>query len=187
MPDGHRTSRHRGLLTEVDRSQVESPFETDLPHRLAAIYPADHWYWQGNATRLADRKANISSFGVRSRRRPRFADCARAQRRAGAAAPLAAVDGRLDDGQPRADGAYLFWPLVCALGMLILGHWGPETKGVPMERMEELFSGPWWKQDLERQGRPRGGTAVSQVLVLGEGLGGEGQAFRAGRACVTGG
>ncbi|RYP92880.1 hypothetical protein DL770_001051 [Monosporascus sp. CRB-9-2] len=56
--------------------------------------------------------------------------------------PLAAVDGRLDDGQPHADGAYLFW----ALGMLVLGLWGPETKDVPMERMEELFGGPWWRK-----------------------------------------
>ncbi|RYP64190.1 hypothetical protein DL771_008881 [Monosporascus sp. 5C6A] len=99
----------------------------------------------GNAAGLADRKANISSFGVRSWRRPRLADRARAQRRAGAAAPLAAVDGRLDDGQPHADGACLFWTLVRALGMLVLGLWSPETKDVPMERMEELFGGPWWE------------------------------------------
>ncbi|RYP12218.1 hypothetical protein DL767_011423 [Monosporascus sp. MG133] len=90
------------------------------------------------------------------------------------AAPLAAVDGRLDGGQPHADDAYLFWALVCALGMLVLGLWCPETKDVPMERTEELFGGPWWKRDLERQGRPRSGAAASRVLVLGEGLDGEG-------------
>jgi len=42
-------------------------------------------------------------------------------------------------------GAYVFWAVVCAVGLVVLGLWAPETKSVPMERMEELFSGPWWK------------------------------------------
>lgn len=51
-------------------------------------------------------------------------------------------------------GAYVFWACVCAVGLVVLGLWAPETKGVPMERMEELFSGPWYmgwraKVDLE--------------------------------------
>ncbi|KAF2174230.1 hypothetical protein M409DRAFT_62327 [Zasmidium cellare ATCC 36951] len=41
-------------------------------------------------------------------------------------------------------GAYVFWALICGLGILILGLWAPETKGVPLERMGELFSGHWW-------------------------------------------
>ncbi|KEF58891.1 uncharacterized protein A1O9_03734 [Exophiala aquamarina CBS 119918] len=41
-------------------------------------------------------------------------------------------------------GAYIFWALVCAFGFVILGLWAPETKGIPMEQMEELFSGRWW-------------------------------------------
>ena len=41
-------------------------------------------------------------------------------------------------------GAYVFWALICGLGMIILGVWAPETKGVPLERMEELFTGRWW-------------------------------------------
>ncbi|CZR69258.1 probable transporter (major facilitator superfamily) [Phialocephala subalpina] len=41
-------------------------------------------------------------------------------------------------------GAYVFWAMVCALGFILLGIWAPETKGVPMERMEELFAGKWW-------------------------------------------
>ncbi|KAH9236395.1 hypothetical protein K456DRAFT_1748845 [Colletotrichum gloeosporioides 23] len=41
-------------------------------------------------------------------------------------------------------GAYVFWACVCAVGLVVLGLWAPETKGIPMERMEELFSGPWW-------------------------------------------
>ncbi|EMC96291.1 hypothetical protein BAUCODRAFT_469937 [Baudoinia panamericana UAMH 10762] len=41
-------------------------------------------------------------------------------------------------------GAYIFWAVICALGLVILGLWAPETKGVPMERMGELFEGPWW-------------------------------------------
>ncbi|TDZ60915.1 Quinate permease [Colletotrichum trifolii] len=41
-------------------------------------------------------------------------------------------------------GAYVFWACVCAVGLVLLGLWAPETKGIPMERMEELFSGRWW-------------------------------------------
>ncbi|KAJ5523966.1 hypothetical protein N7494_010616 [Penicillium frequentans] len=41
-------------------------------------------------------------------------------------------------------GAYLFWALICFCGLLILGIWMPETKGVPMEQMGELFDGPWY-------------------------------------------
>ena len=41
-------------------------------------------------------------------------------------------------------GAYVFWACVCGVGLVLLGLWAPETKGVPMERMDELFSGHWW-------------------------------------------
>lgn len=41
-------------------------------------------------------------------------------------------------------GAYVFWACVCAIGLVVLGLWAPETKGIPMERMAELFSGPWY-------------------------------------------
>lgn len=41
-------------------------------------------------------------------------------------------------------GAYVFWALVCALGLVVLGLWAPETRGVPMEAMEGLFAGPWY-------------------------------------------
>ena len=41
-------------------------------------------------------------------------------------------------------GAYIFWALICGSGFIILGLWAPETKGVPMERMGELFQGHWW-------------------------------------------
>lgn len=41
-------------------------------------------------------------------------------------------------------GAYVFWAVVCAVGLVVLGLWAPETKGVPMERMTELFDGPWY-------------------------------------------
>lgn len=41
-------------------------------------------------------------------------------------------------------GAYIFWAVVCAIGLILLGMMAPETKGVPMERMEELFAGRWW-------------------------------------------
>ncbi|KAJ5919471.1 hypothetical protein N7454_009306 [Penicillium verhagenii] len=41
-------------------------------------------------------------------------------------------------------GAYLFWALICFFGLVILGFWMPETKGVSMEQMDELFAGPWY-------------------------------------------
>ena len=41
-------------------------------------------------------------------------------------------------------GAYIFWALICGFGIVVLGLWAPETKGVPMERMGELFDGHWW-------------------------------------------
>ncbi|KAJ6156253.1 hypothetical protein N7497_005138 [Penicillium chrysogenum] len=41
-------------------------------------------------------------------------------------------------------GAYLFWALICFSGLVILGIWMPETKGVPIERMGDLFDGPWY-------------------------------------------
>lgn len=63
-------------------------------------------------------------------------------------------------------GAYVFWALICFIGFVILGVWAPETKGIPMERMEELFAGRWWmgwraKVDLTEsattEGEPQGG------------------------------
>ena len=42
-------------------------------------------------------------------------------------------------------GAYVFWACVCAVGLVVLALWAPETKGVPMERMDELFEAPWYK------------------------------------------
>ncbi|KAK0108064.1 hypothetical protein ONS95_002885 [Cadophora gregata] len=58
-------------------------------------------------------------------------------------------------------GAYVFWAMVCAFGFVLLGVWAPETKGVPMEMMEELFAGKWWmgwnaKVDLRRFERKEG-------------------------------
>lgn len=41
-------------------------------------------------------------------------------------------------------GAYLFWAIICFLGIVVLGIFMPETKGVPMERMGELFDSPWY-------------------------------------------
>lgn len=55
-------------------------------------------------------------------------------------------------------GAYVFWATDCVAGFVLLGIWAPETKGVPMEMMEELFRGKWWmgwnaKVDLTRYER----------------------------------
>lgn len=73
-------------------------------------------------------------------------------------------------------GAYVFWALICGIGILILGLWAPETKGVPLERMGELFSGHWWMgwkaklgpeehEDLNKQHGVRGEKVVSEMRV----------------------
>lgn len=41
-------------------------------------------------------------------------------------------------------GVYVFFALICFIGLLVLGIWAPETKGVPMEHMEALFAEEWW-------------------------------------------
>lgn len=51
-------------------------------------------------------------------------------------------------------GAYVFWACICFVGLVLLGLWAPETKGVPMERMDELFEGRWymgWRAKLGSQ------------------------------------
>lgn len=69
-------------------------------------------------------------------------------------------------------GAYIFWALVCAIGFVVLGLMAPETKGIPMERMEELFAGRWWmgwhaKVDLTETSRgdteKPGATEIERV------------------------
>jgi hypothetical protein len=42
-------------------------------------------------------------------------------------------------------GAYIFWASICGTGLVILGLWAPETKRVPLEKMDNLFQGPWYK------------------------------------------
>jgi MFS family permease len=42
-------------------------------------------------------------------------------------------------------GAYVFWSMICAIGIVVLGLWAPETKGVPLESMSQLFDHPWYK------------------------------------------
>jgi magnesium-transporting ATPase (P-type) len=61
-------------------------------------------------------------------------------------------------------GAYLFWAIICFSGLVILGIWMPETKGVPMERMGDLFEGPWY---LRWRAKPR---PVSSSLPSPAGL-----------------
>jgi hypothetical protein len=49
-------------------------------------------------------------------------------------------------------GAFVFWAVICAVGLVVLGLMAPETKQVPMELMDELFSGPWytgWKAKVD--------------------------------------
>ncbi|KAJ5131311.1 uncharacterized protein N7515_007350 [Penicillium bovifimosum] len=59
-------------------------------------------------------------------------------------------------------GAYLFWALICFSGLIILGVWMPETKGVPIERMGDLFEGPWYSR---WRARPRDSSTVSQATM----------------------
>ncbi|KAJ0109142.1 hypothetical protein N8I77_001828 [Diaporthe amygdali] len=77
-------------------------------------------------------------------------------------------------------GAYVFWACICAIGLVVLGLWAPETKGVPLERMEELFAGHWWmgwkaKVDLESSDTQtlRRSRASSPVDVMERGKEGE--------------
>ncbi|KAL2871837.1 putative MFS quinate transporter [Aspergillus lucknowensis] len=56
-------------------------------------------------------------------------------------------------------GAYLFWALVCFVGLIVLGVWMPETKGVPIEQMGELFEGKWylrWRSQIKKDEREHG-------------------------------
>lgn len=49
-------------------------------------------------------------------------------------------------------GAYVFWSMICAIGLVLLGLWAPETKDVPMECMHQLFDRPWytcWRAKLD--------------------------------------
>ncbi|OJJ74469.1 hypothetical protein ASPBRDRAFT_450186 [Aspergillus brasiliensis CBS 101740] len=62
-------------------------------------------------------------------------------------------------------GAYLFWAIICFLGIVILGIWMPETKGVPMERMGDLFDCPWY---LRWRAKPKD-VASSSASTAGEG------------------
>ncbi|KAE8355350.1 general substrate transporter [Aspergillus coremiiformis] len=49
-------------------------------------------------------------------------------------------------------GAYVFWAIVCTVGLVVLGVWMPETKAVPIERMGDLFDTPWY---LRWRARPK--------------------------------
>ena len=41
-------------------------------------------------------------------------------------------------------GGFLFFACVCAVGLVLLFLMAPETRRVPMEEMDALFSGPWY-------------------------------------------
>lgn len=40
-------------------------------------------------------------------------------------------------------GAYMFWACIYASGLVILALWAPETKDIPMDRMDDLFQRSW--------------------------------------------
>ncbi|CAK7229955.1 hypothetical protein SEUCBS140593_007421 [Sporothrix eucalyptigena] len=49
-------------------------------------------------------------------------------------------------------GAFIFWACVTFAGLVVMLVLAPETKGVPMERMDELFDCPWylrWKSKVD--------------------------------------
>jgi hypothetical protein len=62
-------------------------------------------------------------------------------------------------------GAYLFWAIICFLGIITLGVWMPETKGVPIERMGDLFEGPWY---LHWRAKPRECVVASSTSTATE-------------------
>jgi hypothetical protein len=73
-------------------------------------------------------------------------------------------------------GAYVFWAMICAIGIVLLGLWAPETKGVPLECMSQLFDHPWYtcwrsKADLSEvyetssDGKAYGKTSVEEREV----------------------
>ena len=41
-------------------------------------------------------------------------------------------------------GTFVFFASICAIGLVVLGLWAPETKQIPLERMGELFENPWY-------------------------------------------
>ena len=41
-------------------------------------------------------------------------------------------------------GAFMFWAIVRAVGLVLLGLMAPETRRVPIEDMVELFAGSWY-------------------------------------------
>jgi hypothetical protein len=49
-------------------------------------------------------------------------------------------------------GAFVFWAGVCVVGLVVLGVWAPETKGVALERMDELFRGGGVVYGVEGEG-----------------------------------
>lgn len=69
-------------------------------------------------------------------------------------------------------GAYVFWAVICLGGFVVLGLWAPETKGLPMERMEELFAGRWWmgwraRRDLDWKDRVEGLEVGEKEVSMG--------------------
>ncbi|KAF7713705.1 MFS-type Sugar/inositol transporter [Penicillium ucsense] len=56
-------------------------------------------------------------------------------------------------------GAYLFFAMICTLGLIILGIWMPETAQVPIELVGGLFDGPWY---LRWRARPKYWDAVPE-------------------------
>ncbi|KAK4064647.1 hypothetical protein Trihar35433_8164 [Trichoderma harzianum] len=75
-------------------------------------------------------------------------------------------------------GAYVFWACICFIGLVVLGLWAPETKGVPMERMEELFSGPWYMGWKAKLGPQRDAEERSLGRSPSEDLGGSSEAVQ---------
>lgn len=66
-------------------------------------------------------------------------------------------------------GAFVFWACICVIGLVVLGLWAPETKGVAMEDMDRLFEGPWytlWKAKIVTNGSDivREGSSIGTLI-----------------------
>lgn len=64
----------------------------------------------------------------------------------------------------------IFFPLVCALMIFLVVFLLPETAGVSLENMDELFSGPWYKMGLKNTRRAREQVTAKDDLYVGEDL-----------------
>ena len=74
-------------------------------------------------------------------------------------------------------GGFLFFATVCIIGIVVLFFLTPETKRVPMERMDDLFDTPWyagWKGRVrleDGEGHVERGEEKKAAIIQSENVG----------------